>query len=85
MKVEGLAGISRMGDVLVREVTPASFVETKDAGGKVLAVEQATAPVVQAWDMAPAKFPWLPVLAAAGLVLVLVRRPKRSTYHRRRR
>jgi len=71
-----LDGIEKMGDVLVSQVRPAEFVETKDAAGKTVSVDQVAPPVYYVAPGAASKFPWGWALAGGGLLFFLMRRPR---------
>lgn len=78
-----LDGIEKMGDVLVSQVRPAEYVESKDATGKTVSVEQVAPPVYYVAPE-PSSFPWGWAMAGGGLLFFLLRRPK-SNFHRVRR
>jgi len=77
-----LDGLEKMGDVLVSQVRPAEFVETRDPAGAVVSTEQVAPPI---YYLAPseAKFPWGWAIAGGGLLFLLMRRPKRAAGGRR--
>lgn len=65
----------RLGDVLVRQTRPEEFVETKDASGKVVSVEQARPAEITMVNMSPASegMGVLPILLAVGAAWMLAK------------